>query len=76
MESASIFILIERVGAESAKSAKIALLSEHAGDEGLKRVLEATYSPLKTYGIAQRPVGAEPERVGAGFDEGTWSLLG
>ena len=76
MESASIFILIERVGAESAKSAKIALLSEHGGDEDLKRVLEATYSPLKTYGIAQRPVGAECDRVGAAFDETTWSLLG
>ena len=76
MESASIFILIERVGAESAKSAKIALLSEHAGDEDLQRVLEATYSPLKTYGIAQRPVGAEPDRLGVVFDETTWSLLG
>ena len=73
MESASIFILIERVGAESAK---IALLSEHAGDEDLQRVLEATYSPLKTYGIAQRPVGAEPDRLGVVFDETTWSLLG
>ncbi len=76
MESASIFILIERVGAESAKSTKAALLNEHAGDEDLKRVLEATYSPLKTYGIAQRPVGAEPDRVGVVFDETTWSLLG
>ena len=76
MESASIFILIERVGAESAKSTKAALLNEHAGDEDLKRVLEATYSPLKTYGIAQRPVGAEPDRVGVAFDETTWGLLG
>ncbi len=76
MDSASIFLLIERVGAESAKSAKLALLTEHAGDEDLKRVLEATYSPLKTYGIAQRPVGAEPDRAGMGFDAMTWSLLG
>ena len=76
MESASIFILIERVGAESAKSTKAALLNEHAGDEDLKRVVEATYSPLKTYGIAQRPVGAEPDRVGVAFDETTWGLLG
>ncbi len=76
MESASIFILIERVGAESAKSTKVALLTEHAGDQDLKRVLEATYSPLKTYGIAQRPVGTEPDRVGVAFDEATWALLG
>lgn len=76
MDSASIFILIERVGAVSAKSAKLALLGEHAGDEGLRRVLEATYSPLKTYGIAQRPAAAEPDRAGAAFDETTWGLLG
>jgi len=76
MDSVSIFVLIERVGAESAKSAKLALLSEHAGDGDLKRVLEATYSPLKTYGIAQRPVGADPGRVGVAFDATTWSLLG
>ena len=76
MDSASIFLLIERVGAESAKSAKLALLGEHAGDEDLKRVLEATYSPLKTYGIAQRPLGSEPDRAGTVFDATTWSLLG
>ena len=76
MDSASIFILIERVGEQSAKNAKIALLSEHGADEDLKRVLEATYSPLKTYGIAQRPAPAEPDRPGVAFDETTWGLLG
>ncbi len=76
MDSADIFILIERVGAENAKSAKLALLGEHAGVEDFKRVLEAAYSPLKTYGIAQRPAPAEPERAGAAFDETTWGLLG
>ncbi len=76
MDSTEIFTLIERIAATSAKSAKLALLGEHAGEEDLKRVLEATYSPLKTYGIAQRPLPPAPDRRGGRFEESTWSLLG
>jgi len=76
VDSVEIFILIERIARTSAKSGKIALLAEHAGDESLKRVLEAALSPLKTYGIAQRPVPAEPDREGGRFEPATWELLG
>jgi DNA ligase-1 len=75
MDSTEIFTLIERIAATSAKSAKLALLGEHAGDEGLRRVLEAAYSPLNTYGIALRPAPPDLERDGARFDEPTWAML-
>ncbi len=76
MVSGDLFFLIERIAAEGANSAKIALLAQYREDGELRRVLEATYSPLKTYGIAQRLVPAEPDRLGAVFDETTWALLG
>ena len=76
MDSAALFFLIERVACASAKSAKVALLCEHSADEDLKRVLAATYSPLKTYGIAQRPAPPALEREGGRFEESTWGLLG
>lgn len=73
LNSDDIYHLIERVAADSKKTAKEALLREHAYDELLKRVLEMALNPFKTYGVK-----ALPTRTGSGnlvCEERHWRLL-
>ena len=73
MNSNDIFALIEQVAADPKKTAKEAMLREHAGDETLKRVLELALNPFKTYGVKALPV-----RTGNGdlvFEERHWKLI-
>lgn len=73
MNSDDIYALIERIAADPKKTAKEALLREHAGDEELKRVLELAFNPFKTYGVK-----ALPPRTGDGqlvFEERHWRLI-
>lgn len=73
MNSNDIFALIERIAADPKKTAKEAMLREHAGDESLKRVLELAFNPFKTYGVK-----ALPARTGNGdlvFEARHWQLI-
>ena len=73
LNSDYILHLIERIAADSKKTAKEALLREHAGDEMLKRELEMALNPFKTYGVK-----ALPTRAGDGclvIEERHWRLL-
>lgn len=74
MNSNDIYALIEQIAATSSKNEKEALLKANASDDLLKRVLEYTYNPFKTYGIAKRPETLG-DHVGRDFDEGTFELL-
>lgn len=73
MNSDDILSLIDRIAADSKKTAKESMLREHAGDETLKRVLDLALNPFKTYGVK-----ALPKRAGAGtqnFGDEHWSLI-
>lgn len=73
MNSNDIFALIERIAADPKKTAKEAMLREHAGDDSLKRVLDLAFNPFKTYGVK-----ALPARTGNGalvFEERHWQLI-
>jgi DNA ligase-1 len=73
MNSNDIYQLLERIAADSKKTAKEAMLGEHVEDETLRRVLELALNPFKTYGVK-----ALPTRTGSGdlvFEERHWRLL-
>jgi hypothetical protein len=55
MDSAQIFSLIEAIAAQPKKTEKIALLTGHAADESLRRVLDLALNPFARFGVRDLP---------------------
>ena len=76
MKSVSIFRLIEQIAGTPGKNDKIAILSEAISSpigEELKKVLDYTYNPFKTYGVKKLPTAGHTGEQG--FTSETYSLL-
>lgn len=74
MNGDQIFRIINEIASTSSKNEKLAMVKNAARDAGFVRVIEYSYNPFKTYGIAALP----KKTVGGGirqFDETTWEIL-
>jgi len=76
MTSDQIFDLVESIANTSGKNDKISMLKAVAGCDLLKRVLQAAYNPLISYGIRNMPQRIPtPSEDGCEFGESTWALI-
>ena len=55
MNSREVFAIIDKIAAESSKTAKQALIAQHIDDNLFRQVLVAALDPFVTYGIAKLP---------------------
>lgn len=55
MDSAQIFRLIDAIAAEPKKTGKVALLSSHAHEDSLRRVLDMALNPFARFGVRELP---------------------
>lgn len=76
MTSDQILELVDSIAATSSKNDKIAMLKACSGSLPLKRVLQATYEPLISYGIRAVPARSHAEEGGSQFDGMTWGIVG
>ena len=75
MNSELIFDLIEEIANTSSKNDKLAIIKRNIDDLTFQKVLSYSYSPFKTFGVRQMPIGKAHDGYKDGFDNKTWEIL-